>query len=165
MLRATAVELQALPIQPLDGNNSLLCTTTTAFVYCLLCLILCTALSRLIMPVKSSCLCILGMHGSCVCRSFNWSAYKHLPLLKHLLARQQEKGKKKKQLQNCFAFIETGPQSLIKFHIILHEHISRNGDRVICESATVKRHWDYHFTIGAGYFLQLRWRKINSKEQ
>lgn len=114
MLRATAVELQALPIQPLDGNNSLLCTTTTAFVYCLLCLILCTALSRLIMPVKSSCLCILGMHGSCVCRSFNWSAYKHLPLLKHLLARQQEKGQKKKTAAELLCFYRNWPAELNK---------------------------------------------------
>lgn len=64
MLCATAVELQALPTQPLDGNNSLLHhTITVASIYCMLCLILCTVLSFAIMPIQI----ILFMDSLCMC--------------------------------------------------------------------------------------------------
>lgn len=80
MLSATAVELQALPIQPLDGNNSpLLCTVTDSFIRSVLCLILCTVLSSflffsplvpiqidLFMDSPCRCACVFFLEGSSV---------------------------------------------------------------------------------------------------
>lgn len=131
MLSATAVGLQALPIQPLDGNNSpLLSTVPHAFICCMLCLILCIFVFFSSCRCKSTHLWTHGVHGSDVFSErifFSRSALMHLPLLKCPLARQWSLH----QLQERFAYERTDLQGSIKFHIISHENISRNGDRVI----------------------------------
>lgn len=48
----------------------------------------------------------------------------------------------------------TDLQGSIKFHIMLHENISRKWWQSNYESAPVKGQWDYHFTRGVGFFLK-----------
>lgn len=132
MLGATAVGLQALPIQPLDGNNSPpLSTVRVAFIfacYAWFCAPLCLCFSSC--QCKSAYLWTRRVHGSRVFSErtfFSRSTLTHLPPLKCPLARQWSLH----QLQEHFAYKRTDLQGSIKFHIISHENISRNGDRVI----------------------------------
>ena len=57
----------------------------------------------------------------------------------------------------------TDLQGSIKFHIILHENISRKWWQSNYESATVKRQWDYRFTRGVGFFYNYTGEKSTSQ--
>lgn len=157
MLSATAVELPALLIQPLDGNNSpLLCTVTVAFICCMLCLILCTVLCFPIVPIQ-----IIGGFTvqACVFRETIFQLVHPSSTFPCWSVLQQGS-----ETPTRFVLQKrTDLQGSIKFHIILLEHISRKWWQSNYESATVKRHWDYHFTRGTGFFLKYTGEKSTTQ--
>ena len=132
MLGTTAVELQALPIQPLDGNNSPLPSTDTdSFISC--------CYAWFCAPVCPFSLCQfksthLWSHSVCVCvcvSVFSFQPCKHL----HLSDLSQGGG--------------TPTSFVLQMTAVTHhtawKHAGEDGDGVI-----MKRRWDHHFTRGAG---------------
>lgn len=151
MFRATAVELQARPIQPLDGNNSPLLCTVTLHSFVARCVWFCAPFSLFLSLNSNQPIYGFTVHVY-VCFSGRLS-------LRHPRLPEVSSSKAAKPPISFVLQMRPDLPGSIKFQIILQENISRKWWQGNNESAAVQHYWDYHFTRRACIFLQLCWRK------